>query len=131
MLCQSLSIPCSLSQNYTETDVPIPSKRDVQHQAFMVSKQLPDRDRPLNGFSAGAASPHVLRSVRPQPQPKPPRQSPLVTAPVVVSELVALYFRFVHNTAHTLFHEASFIRRLNEGRAPMLHIHAMCALAAR
>lgn len=114
--------------------MPIPSKRDVQHQAFMVAKQLPDRDRPLNGFSAGtgfSASSHVLRSVRPQPQPKPPRQSPLVTAPVVVSELVALYFRFVHNTAHTLFHEASFIRRLNEGRAPTLHVHAMCALAAR
>lgn len=99
----------------------------------MVAKQLPDRERSLNGVSATAFSPssQMLRSVRPQPQPQPPRSSPLVTTPVVIAELVSLYFRFVHNIAHTLFHEASFIRRLNEGRAPMLHVHAMCALAAR
>lgn len=98
----------------------------------MVAKQLPDRERSFNGVSAAfSPSSHVLRSVRPQPQPQPPRSSPLVTTPVVLAELVSLYFRFVHNIAHTLFHEASFIRRLNEGRAPMLHVHAMCALAAR
>lgn len=54
-----------------------------------------------------------------------------MTTPVVLLELVSLYFRFVHNVAHTLFHEASFIRRFNEGRASLLHVHAMCALSAR
>ncbi|PLB50586.1 hypothetical protein P170DRAFT_381458 [Aspergillus steynii IBT 23096] len=46
-------------------------------------------------------------------------------------ELVPLYFRFIHNIAHTMFHVPSFMRRLNEGKAFMVHIHAMCALAAR
>lgn len=67
---------------------------------------------------------HALRPVK-------PLKSPLVTTPAVLLELVSLYFRFVHNVAHTLFHEASFIRRFNEGRASLLHVHAMCALSAR
>lgn len=129
VLCQSLNIPCSLSQNYSEQDVPAaPLKRDFSG----VAKQLVDREKPLNGISASStfSSPaQVLRSVKPQ-SPQPLR-SPLVTTPAVLIELVSLYFRFVHNIAHTLFHEASFIRRLNEGRASMLHVHAICALAAR
>ncbi|ODM14251.1 hypothetical protein SI65_08402 [Aspergillus cristatus] len=133
VLCQSLSIPCSLSQNYTEPEGPV-LKRDFQG----TPRQLAEREKPLNGASlssfpatAATAAPssfafssHALRPVKPQ-------RSPLVTTPVVLLELVSLYFRFVHNIAHTLFHEASFIRRFNEGRASLLHVHAMCALSAR
>lgn len=46
-------------------------------------------------------------------------------------ELVPLYFYYIHNIAHTIFHEPSFMRRLQDGRASMIHVYAMCALAAR
>ncbi|KAL4939200.1 hypothetical protein BDV06DRAFT_39076 [Aspergillus oleicola] len=47
------------------------------------------------------------------------------------TELVHLYFRYIHDIPHTIFHEPTFMRRLNDGTAPMIHIYAMCALAAR
>lgn len=46
-------------------------------------------------------------------------------------ELVPLYFHYIHNIAHTIFHEPSFMRRLKDGSASMIHVYAMCALAAR
>ncbi|OOQ85328.1 putative C6 transcription factor [Penicillium brasilianum] len=49
----------------------------------------------------------------------------------LVLELVPLYFQYVHNIAHTIFHEPSFMDRLREGKASMTHVYAMCALAAR
>jgi hypothetical protein len=49
----------------------------------------------------------------------------------VLLELVPLYFQYVHNIAHTIFHEPSFLHRLQEGKASMTHVYAMCALAAR
>lgn len=55
----------------------------------------------------------------------------LLATPALFLELVTLYFRSIHNVAHTLFHEASFMRLLNEGRASLMHVHAMCALVAR
>jgi hypothetical protein len=55
----------------------------------------------------------------------------LLATPALFLELVSLYFRSIHNVAHTLFHEASFMRLLNEGRASLMHVHAMCALVAR
>ncbi|KAL4926360.1 putative C6 transcription factor [Aspergillus undulatus] len=47
------------------------------------------------------------------------------------TELVHLYFRFIHDIPHTVFHEPTFLRRLSDGNAPIIHIYAMCALAAR
>lgn len=55
----------------------------------------------------------------------------LLATPALFLELVTLYCRSIHNVAHTLFHEASFMRLLNEGRASLMHVHAMCALVAR
>ncbi|KAL4798491.1 hypothetical protein BDV19DRAFT_377018 [Aspergillus venezuelensis] len=46
-------------------------------------------------------------------------------------ELVSLYFHYIHDIPHTIFHEPTFMRRINDGTAPMVHIYAMCALAAR
>lgn len=46
-------------------------------------------------------------------------------------ELVPLYFQYVHNIAHTIFHEPSFMKRLQQGKAPLMQVYAMCALAAR
>ncbi|RDW58946.1 putative C6 transcription factor [Aspergillus mulundensis] len=47
------------------------------------------------------------------------------------AELVQLYFRFIHDIAHTIFHEPTFLRRLYDGTAPMIQVYAMCGLAAR
>jgi hypothetical protein len=49
----------------------------------------------------------------------------------VLLELVPLYFQYVHNIAHTIFHEPSFMQRLQEGKVSMTPVYAMCALAAR
>ncbi|CAG7944798.1 unnamed protein product [Penicillium olsonii] len=49
----------------------------------------------------------------------------------IYHDLVPLYFRYIHNVAHTMIHEASFRHRLQNGRASMLQVYAMCALAAR
>lgn len=49
----------------------------------------------------------------------------------VFHDLVLLYFRFIHNVIHTMIHEASFMHQFNEGTASMMHVYAMCALAAR
>lgn len=110
-------------------------KRDFQG----TPRQLAEREKPLNGASlssfpaaaAATAAPSSFAFTSHALRPAKPQRSPLVTTPTVLLELVSLYFRFVHNVAHTLFHEASFIRRFNEGRASLLHVHAMCALSAR
>lgn len=41
-------------------------------------------------------------------------------------ELVPLYFHYIHNIAHTIFHEPSFMRRLQDGRVSMIHVYAVC-----
>ncbi|KAL4972417.1 hypothetical protein BDW66DRAFT_162904 [Aspergillus desertorum] len=40
-------------------------------------------------------------------------------------ELVQLYFRFIHDIAHTIFHEPTFLRRLYDGTAPMIQVYAI------
>ncbi|KAJ5313056.1 hypothetical protein N7508_003886 [Penicillium antarcticum] len=46
-------------------------------------------------------------------------------------ELTPLYFRYIHNVAHTMFHEANFMHRLYESKAPPILVYAMYSLAAR
>ncbi|KAJ5989307.1 C6 transcription factor [Penicillium waksmanii] len=52
-------------------------------------------------------------------------------SPELFVELVSLYFNYIHNIAHSVFHEPSFMRRLKHGNASLVHVYAMCALAAR
>ncbi|KAL4738790.1 hypothetical protein BDV11DRAFT_188892 [Aspergillus similis] len=54
-----------------------------------------------------------------------------LASPDIWVELVQLYFRFIHDIAHTIFHEPSFLCRFYDGTAPMVQVYAMCALAAR
>ncbi|KAL2840423.1 hypothetical protein BJY01DRAFT_218545 [Aspergillus pseudoustus] len=100
-LCNSLSIPCTLS---------------VARHPTTVSK--PD------GRIEPSPGPH---------QPPAALEGPLgvLASREVCVELVQIYFRFIHDIPHTIFHEPSFLRRLNDGTASTIHIYAMCALAAR
>ncbi|EAW06430.1 putative C6 transcription factor [Aspergillus clavatus NRRL 1] len=118
-LCLSLSIPCSLS---TEPGV-FASANGAVASHHPVAEKLPPPEPPR----------HEVRPVRVRelPPEEPLLDLYLLATPVLFQELVALYFRFIHNVAHTLFHEASFLRLLIEGRASLIHVHAMCALAAR
>jgi hypothetical protein len=52
-------------------------------------------------------------------------------APGILHELVVLYFRQIHNIAHTLFYGPSFICQIVEGRASIRQFYGMCSLAAR
>lgn len=54
-----------------------------------------------------------------------------LNSPELFVELVSLYFNYIHNIAHSVFHEPSFMHRLKHGKAPLVHVYAMCALAAR
>ncbi|KAL4868003.1 hypothetical protein BDV12DRAFT_186281 [Aspergillus spectabilis] len=40
-------------------------------------------------------------------------------------ELVHIYFRFIHDIPHTIFHEPTFMRRLDDGTAPTIHVYAI------
>lgn len=49
----------------------------------------------------------------------------------VCNELVDIYFDLIHDKQHSLFHRPTFIADQREGRAPMVLVYAMMALAAR
>jgi len=46
-------------------------------------------------------------------------------------ELVDLYFDFIHDQFHTLFHKPTFIEDVQNDRAPLVITFAMMALSAR
>ncbi|KAK2015227.1 fungal-specific transcription factor [Colletotrichum eremochloae] len=46
-------------------------------------------------------------------------------------ELVELYFSYIHDQLHSLFHRPSFMRDLHEGTAPLVLVYGMMALSAR
>ena len=46
-------------------------------------------------------------------------------------ELVELYFRYIHDQFHSLFHKTSFLNDLEHGQAPMVLVYGMMALSAR
>lgn len=47
------------------------------------------------------------------------------------AELVQLYFDYVHDQFHTLFHPPSFVEDVNRGQAPRILVYGMMALSAR
>ncbi|KAI9924929.1 hypothetical protein MW887_006335 [Aspergillus wentii] len=73
----------------------------------------------------------LFREKQPREAQREPPRVEIVLTNELALELVSIYFRYIHNVAHTLFHEASFMMRLKQGRAFMVHVYAMCALAAR
>lgn len=46
-------------------------------------------------------------------------------------ELVELYFKYIHDCLHSLFHRPSFMLDLHEGTAPLALVYGMMALSAR
>jgi hypothetical protein len=46
-------------------------------------------------------------------------------------ELVELYFKYIHDQFHSLFHRPSFMLDLHQGTAPLVIVYAMMALSAR
>lgn len=47
------------------------------------------------------------------------------------AELVRLYFNYVHDQFHTLFHQPSFEKDMARGKAPRILLYGMMALSAR
>ncbi|KAL4888461.1 hypothetical protein BDV59DRAFT_196505 [Aspergillus ambiguus] len=107
-LCQSLSVRCSLDANYD----PISSRRALQSNSFMPSTpKSSDRQKESGSNQDPLQCLRVSRDFR--------------------IELVSLYFRFIHNVAHSLFHEISFMRSIYEERESTLLVLFMAALSAR
>lgn len=46
-------------------------------------------------------------------------------------ELVGLYFRYIHDTFHSLFHQPSVMQDVADGTIPKVHLFAMISLSAR
>ncbi|KAL3464516.1 hypothetical protein BJX64DRAFT_92198 [Aspergillus heterothallicus] len=100
-LCHSLSIPCTLAHS--------PRLNIVNQWDGHIGANLDPRQQPIE-----SASPLGVFASR-----------------ELWAELVRIYFRFIHDIPHTIFHEPSFLRRLDDATASPIHIYAMCALAAR
>ncbi|KAB5545467.1 fungal-specific transcription factor [Coniochaeta sp. 2T2.1] len=73
-----------------------------------------------------------------QPQPNHPlslsprRSSPAdIPDKALTFDLVELYFTYIHDQFHSLFHRPSFILDLHRGCAPPVIVYAMLALSAR
>lgn len=117
-LCQLLSTPCSLNSGSRQHPSPAnslvaPSKLTAK----LPDEELLQNEMDLNDdFFPSQFGPSYLR---------------ILGSRELFGELVPLYFRFIHNIAHTMFHVPSFMHRLNEGNACRVHVLAMCALAAR
>jgi hypothetical protein len=47
------------------------------------------------------------------------------------AELVQLYFEYVHDKFHSLFHRPSFMEDVRNGQAPDILLYGMLALSAR
>jgi hypothetical protein len=47
------------------------------------------------------------------------------------AELVKLYFDYVHDQFHSLFHQPSFEKDMAQGKAPKILLYGMMALSAR
>ncbi|KAL4874357.1 hypothetical protein BJY04DRAFT_212139 [Aspergillus karnatakaensis] len=48
-----------------------------------------------------------------------------LASPELCVELVHIYFRFIHDIPHTIFHEPTFMSRLEDGTAPTIHVYAI------
>lgn len=78
-----------------------------------------------------SVSPAVLENVTRYERRSKERGLGILASQELFPELVPLYFHYSRNIAHTIFHEPGFMRRLQDGRAFMIHVYAMCALTAR
>ncbi|KAL5358334.1 hypothetical protein BJX96DRAFT_39710 [Aspergillus floccosus] len=108
-LCQTLSVPCSLD---TEYDPVFPRRGMHQDQS-----------------TASTTPISIVKQIR-----SDERQDPVELfrrSRDLQAELVSLYFRFIHNVAHTLFHEIRFMRSVHAEKEPTLLVYFMSALSAR
>lgn len=64
------------------------------------------------------------------PLPEPPKSLPPAPSFEEI-HLVDLYFRFIHNQPHSLFHESSFRQSFMEGRASRPVLLGMMGMSAR
>jgi hypothetical protein len=103
-LCKQQSIPCSLTRRIRQT------------------RPIVCADDQLSPATTSCATASCVPSDGPV-LPIPPRP--------VLGELVELYFRFMHDGPHTLFHEPTFLSRLAQNMVPSFLLLAMISLSSR
>lgn len=77
----------------------------------------------MNGVGAGTVGSHGGESPKTVGVQLPP-------LPLVL-ELVALYFDFIHDQFHSLFHRPSFLEDVLHERVPPVILNGMMAMSAR
>jgi len=124
--CKGLSIPCSLSSGDIrehQFDGYVTNDTVMLHNGFKSLLQYSPRTIPVLPPSRSTGT-HSLFEIVPKISSLIPRKS-------IVAELVDLYFQFIHNTAHTLFHVPSFYLDFEAGTVPELVLLAIMALSSR
>lgn len=111
-LCKQLSVPCSLATKSSET------QQILASHSSKGSDVLNDDVEAANPPISLLSSNHTQRSS-------------LIPAKTLLYQLVDLYFRLIHNTPHTLFHESTFLSELDSGSVPQFILLGMIALSAR
>lgn len=61
----------------------------------------------------------------------PPTRHVRMPSPALCKELINLYFRYIHDTFHSLFHQPSLIDDLGRGTIPQVILLAIISLSAR
>lgn len=74
-------------------------------------------------LSTPFTSPHGYMRIRDLTVELPPQS--------LCEELVDLYFRFIHDTFHSLFHHPTMVEDVSQGTVPPVILYAMISLSAR
>jgi hypothetical protein len=125
-LCKLLSVPCSLT-------IRPPEKRRI-HVSHPIENTVSPKDdgdlasSPQTGLRRRSSFPIPSVDLSLSSYFKP---SSLIPTKPLLTELVDLYFRLIHNAPHTLFHESSFLSKLESEQIPELVLLGMMALSAR
>lgn len=83
----------------------------------------------LNPRSNGASLMSPILSTR--SWSPPPTRHHRVPSPALCKELINLYFRYIHDTFHSLFHQPSLLEDLAGGTIPQIILLAIISLSAR
>lgn len=126
-MCTVLSVPCSLVPYKEEKFSPVSLPTSENSPDELSWSNLSNSNAPVNPPSSSTTS-NMLVTLDTLPVSQ---ENYMLPPPILLRELVELYFRLIHNGPHTLFHEPTFISELESNTlSPMLML-AIISISAR
>lgn len=108
---------------------PPPPKQQQQQQQQYQQRQPPPHTQPSIQHVATTGMADMMALDRPVARGISPQAA--VQDKALCFELVELYFKYIHDQLHSLFHRPSFMLDLHEGTAPLVLVYGMMAMSAR